>query len=169
LEIYWKLCFPDQPFQRKDKRWTEVGFQGPDPGTDFRGAGVFGLRHLIFFAQTHPDEFQRFQKSGYPLSIAGLNITMLIYSCLGWGFKKLEIDNSKKRALYEYLFGENDRGVKVEKLYSRIFLMLDAEWKAQNATYMMFPQVLQSVQTQFVARMAQICMEEKEEKDLISF
>jgi engulfment and cell motility protein 2 len=99
LEIYWKLCFPDQPFQRKDKRWTEVGFQGPDPGTDFRGAGVFGLRHLIFFAQTHPDEFQRFQKSGYPLSIAGLNITMLIYSCLGWRSKKLEIDTSKKRAL----------------------------------------------------------------------
>jgi hypothetical protein len=47
--------------------------------------------------------------------------------------------------------------------------MLDAEWKAQNATYMMFPQVLQSVQTQFVARMAQICLEQKEEKDLISF
>ncbi len=37
LQRYWALCFPNFGFLRRDKRWTEVGFQGPDPGTDFRG------------------------------------------------------------------------------------------------------------------------------------
>ena len=37
LQRYWALCFPNFGFLRRDKRWTDVGFQGPDPGTDFRG------------------------------------------------------------------------------------------------------------------------------------
>jgi hypothetical protein len=44
LQRYWALCFPNFGFLRRDKRWTDVGFQGPDPGTDFRGGE---MRRLV--------------------------------------------------------------------------------------------------------------------------
>ncbi len=28
------------------KRWSEIGFQGNDPSTDFRGMGMLGLENL---------------------------------------------------------------------------------------------------------------------------
>jgi hypothetical protein len=29
--------------ERKSSQWIEIGFQGKDPATDFRGAGTLGL------------------------------------------------------------------------------------------------------------------------------
>lgn len=87
LRLYWAACFPTRSFERRSASWTDVGFQSDDPGRDFRGAGIFGLRCLLYFATKHPSTFQRCVKSGYPLSIAGLNVSMLLYQLLGWGFK----------------------------------------------------------------------------------
>ena len=30
------------------KRWSEIGFQGSDPGTDFRGMGMLSLLNLQY-------------------------------------------------------------------------------------------------------------------------
>ena len=35
-----------------------MGFQGDDPTTDFRGAGRVGLHLLLYFVETHPQDFQ---------------------------------------------------------------------------------------------------------------
>lgn len=32
------------------KQWAEIGFQGEDPSTDFRGMGILGLMNLSYFA-----------------------------------------------------------------------------------------------------------------------
>jgi len=32
---------------RESTEWVDVGFQGKDPSTDFRGAGVLGLEQLL--------------------------------------------------------------------------------------------------------------------------
>jgi len=168
LQRYWALCFPGEEFQRRDKRWTDAGFQGPDPGTDFRGAGVYGLRQLIYLAERQPDNFARYRESDYPFSIAGLNITMMIYSLLGWGFKKVDISNAGKRVLYEYLFGVEDRGDRFERLYCRAMQLLDDEWRLQNASYMMFPIVLKSVQDKFIGRLLEFCVA-SEDGNLIQF
>jgi hypothetical protein len=32
---------------RLSKQWTDVGFQGDDPKTDFRGMGMLGLNQLL--------------------------------------------------------------------------------------------------------------------------
>ena len=39
----------------KDQRWTKYGFQNSNPRTDFRGAGILGVRNLTYFAQNHPE------------------------------------------------------------------------------------------------------------------
>jgi len=42
--------FPDSDL--KSKRWTEIGFQGSNPRTDFRGGGYLSLLALVHFVKT---------------------------------------------------------------------------------------------------------------------
>lgn len=47
---------------RISKQWQEIGFQGNNPATDFRGMGMLGLRCLL-----------------YPVPIAMLPCIMIVY------------------------------------------------------------------------------------------
>lgn len=43
----WKFLKPNTPLEsRISKQWCEIGFQGDDPKTDFRGMGLLGLYNL---------------------------------------------------------------------------------------------------------------------------
>ena len=46
-----------RPFHRLPSRlckeWGEIGFQGQDPATDFRGMGMLGLEQLLYFTTKH--------------------------------------------------------------------------------------------------------------------
>lgn len=44
---------------RIGSHWTDLGFQGDDPATDLRGGGMFALRQLVHFAQTHTTAFRQ--------------------------------------------------------------------------------------------------------------
>lgn len=44
----WSLLQPGIPLEtRKTKQWQNIGFQGDDPKTDFRGMGMLGLENLL--------------------------------------------------------------------------------------------------------------------------
>ena len=44
----WHTLMPNQRLQsRVSKQWTDIGFQGEDPMTDFRGMGMLGLHNLL--------------------------------------------------------------------------------------------------------------------------
>ncbi|KAI5096562.1 ELMO domain-containing protein 1 isoform X3, partial [Silurus meridionalis] len=48
----WKTLRPDSALTgRISKQWCEIGFQGSDPKTDFRGMGLLGLHNLLYFAE----------------------------------------------------------------------------------------------------------------------
>lgn len=50
----WEALNPSYPLTaRISKQWSEIGFQGEDPMTDFRGMGILGLDNLIYFATNH--------------------------------------------------------------------------------------------------------------------
>ena len=40
----------------KDPAWTKYGFQNGNPRTDFRGAGILGVKNLTYFAQNYPEQ-----------------------------------------------------------------------------------------------------------------
>lgn len=43
----WEFLKPNTPLEsRISKQWCEIGFQGDDPKTDFRGMGLLGLYNL---------------------------------------------------------------------------------------------------------------------------
>uniref|UniRef100_A0AAY5K9P0 ELMO domain-containing protein n=1 Tax=Esox lucius TaxID=8010 RepID=A0AAY5K9P0_ESOLU len=96
----WKALRPDSPLTgRISKQWCEIGFQGNDPKTDFRGMGLLGLHNLLYFAehdkatalQVLQDSLQ--PKQRYSFAIVGINITDLAYSLLVSGALKTHLYN----------------------------------------------------------------------------
>jgi len=81
LRTLWRLAFPTDGFERKSQRWKELGFQGVDPTTDLRGAGVISLKHLL---HTLPS-FQELEDipDDFPYAIASINCTAYLQGFLG--------------------------------------------------------------------------------------
>lgn len=113
LESFWKICRPNEQLEsRVSQQWKSIGFQGVDPATDFRGAGILGLRCLVYFGIKHSDTFHQIlsgkhksaTQESFPFAIAGLNIVMMLFEILGWGFKKLEQNPKARKHLILNLF-----------------------------------------------------------------
>ncbi|KAF8377996.1 hypothetical protein HHK36_029329 [Tetracentron sinense] len=91
LRALWSATYPGQELHGLiSEQWKEMGWQGRDPSTDFRGAGFISLENLLFFAKTFSTSFQRLlNKQGgkratweYPFAVAGVNITFMIMQML---------------------------------------------------------------------------------------
>lgn len=88
LQSFWANLHGTPVPSIPDKKWQELGFQGPDPSTDFRGMGMLGLDQLLAFTQIAPKSAHNlWQQSNlgsawFTFSTVGINITALIYSLL---------------------------------------------------------------------------------------
>ncbi|KAJ8388271.1 hypothetical protein AAFF_G00135320 [Aldrovandia affinis] len=85
----WDLLVPSVKLEsRITKQWGDIGFQGDDPKTDFRGMGMLGLTNLVFFSEKYTDVARRVlshsihPKLGYSYAIVGINLTEMAYSLL---------------------------------------------------------------------------------------
>lgn len=71
-----------------DKKWQDLGFQGSDPSTDFRGMGLLGLDQLLAYTQIAPKsahnlwQQSRLGSAWFTFATVGINITALLYSLL---------------------------------------------------------------------------------------
>ncbi|KAF3667713.1 hypothetical protein FXO37_09893 [Capsicum annuum] len=55
LRALWKAAFPVEELHGLiSEQWKEMGWQGKDPSTDFRGAGFISLENLLYFARNFP-------------------------------------------------------------------------------------------------------------------
>ncbi|XP_064306297.1 ELMO domain-containing protein 2 isoform X3 [Phalacrocorax carbo] len=73
----WNLLMPHENLKaRITKQWCDIGFQGDDPKTDFRGMGLLGLVNLV-----------------YSYAIVGINLTEMAYSLLKNGALKSHLYN----------------------------------------------------------------------------
>lgn len=93
LESLWSNLHPSSQSQSEipsipDKKWQELGFQGQDPSTDFRGMGLLGLDQLLAFTQISPKSAHNlWQQSNlgsawFTFATVGINITALLYGLL---------------------------------------------------------------------------------------
>ncbi|CBZ52539.1 At2g44770/F16B22.26, related [Neospora caninum Liverpool] len=78
----WGLLMPNHRLPgRICKEWKELGFQGEDPATDFRGCGELGLDSLVFLASRFPChargmlEASRHSTYWYSFAITCINVT----------------------------------------------------------------------------------------------
>jgi hypothetical protein len=86
LDQFWHAMLPNKtrtaPHQCPD--WGEVGFQGHDPSTDFRGMGLLGLHQLTYFSTIFPSPSHDCLRSShhprrfYPFAATGINITAFV-------------------------------------------------------------------------------------------
>ncbi|KAM9330021.1 ELMO domain-containing protein 2 [Gastrophryne carolinensis] len=96
----WDLLMPHEKLKsRITKQWGDIGFQGDDPKTDFRGMGILGLANLLYFSRHYTEESRQIlshsnhPKNGYSYAIVGINLTEMAYSLLKSGALKSHFYN----------------------------------------------------------------------------
>ncbi|NWX57481.1 ELMD2 protein, partial [Promerops cafer] len=96
----WNLLMPHENLKaRITKQWCDIGFQGDDPKTDFRGMGLLGLVNLVYFSKHYTSEARQIlsrsnhPKLGYSYAIVGINLTEMAYSLLKNGALKAHLYN----------------------------------------------------------------------------
>ncbi|XP_022726565.1 ELMO domain-containing protein A-like isoform X6 [Durio zibethinus] len=91
LRALWHIAFPNVALKGLiSEQWKEMGWQGPNPSTDFRGCGFIALENLLFFGRTYPASFHRllFKQGGtratweYPFAVAGINVSFMLIQML---------------------------------------------------------------------------------------
>ncbi|KAK1583224.1 hypothetical protein Q3G72_021987 [Acer saccharum] len=158
LKQLWSLAYPDRELPAlKSELWKEMGWQGSDPSTDFRGGGFISLENLIFFAKKFPDSFQRLlhKQDGtraaweYPFAVAGINISFTLIQMLD-----IQSGNPSSVAGIRFLELLKEDEMAFDNLYCVAFQMMDAQWLAKRASYMEFNDVLKSTRTQLERELA---------------
>ncbi|KAG0336166.1 hypothetical protein BG000_006859 [Podila horticola] len=123
LLLLWDLLCPNEKLTgRYTKQWTDIGFQGRDPATDFRGMGMLGLDDLVYYAKFYPLsskqalECSHHETQWYSFAIVGINITAFAVQTL------------RTRQLQHYLFlNGTDRSV-YHELYCYLFHRFNGYW-----------------------------------------
>ncbi|KAM7277234.1 hypothetical protein ACFE04_019100 [Oxalis oulophora] len=152
LRALWKASFPEEELRDLiSEQWKEMGWQGKDPSTDFRGGGFISLENLLFFARNFPKSFQdllRKQEGDrsvweYPFAVAGVNITFML-------IQMLDLEAVKPRRLVGATFlkflSENESAF--DLLYCITFRIMDQQWLSLHASYMDFNTVMKSTRHQ---------------------
>ena len=128
LERLWTSLRPGiRRSGRITSEWGEIGFQGHDPATDFRGMGTLGLLNLVYFAETHPQTAKAILQftnepgtSRYSYAITGINVT-------AWA-----VSFTEARVLRDYYYANGARLKQFHDVYCFLFVAFYEEWKTKN-------------------------------------
>ncbi|KAM5171204.1 ELMO domain-containing protein 3 [Mantella aurantiaca] len=128
--IYKKLTGARFDCPLYGSHWEQLGFQGMDPGTDLRAAGLLGLMHPLYMVmepKTLPLAHDIFRLSqhhtqNFPFCIMSINITRICIQTLRE--ERVSRECNRRQQVFAVL---ND-------LYVAIFYHLYHVWKTQNKT-----------------------------------
>ncbi|KAJ6771471.1 ENGULFMENT AND CELL MOTILITY [Salix koriyanagi] len=137
LRALWSATYPDRELSGLiSDQWKEMGWQGRDPSTDFRGAGFISLENLLFFANDIFSIISNFAKKTRRKTIClGVSI------CCCWLKPRTFV-----RSVFLQILSENEWAF--DLLYCVAFAVMDNQWLQRNATYMEFNDVLKSTRAQ---------------------
>ncbi|XP_054815734.1 uncharacterized protein LOC129315751 isoform X1 [Prosopis cineraria] len=162
LRALWRCAFPNVALRGLiSEQWKDMGWQGSNPSTDFRGCGFISLENLLFHARTYPASFHRLlhKRDGdrstweYPFAIAGINISFMLIKLLD-----LLSDKSQSVASTNFIKFLKEDEKAFDVLYCIAFEMMDAKWLAMNASYMNFNEVLQATREQLERDLSVECI-----------
>ncbi|KAL0328147.1 UNVERIFIED_CONTAM: ELMO domain-containing protein A [Sesamum calycinum] len=138
LRDLWDAAFPNVKLKGLiSEQWKDMGWQGANPSTDFRGHLKVTFNRLLLKQVGSRAEWE------YPFAVAGINVSFML-------IQMLDLHSGKPRCLPGYnfvkLLEENEEAFDV--LYCMAFALMDAQWLAMHASYMEFNEVLQATRTQ---------------------
>ncbi|KAG6514131.1 hypothetical protein ZIOFF_024471 [Zingiber officinale] len=167
LRALWCAAYPGvELLGLISEQWKDMGWQGKDPSTDFRGGGFISVENMFFFARNYPTSFQDLlQKQNgeralweYPFAVAGVNITFMLIQMLDLQLARTLMnvcnDCSQTQVVYcsclsEVTFRmtlslvtENDQAFDI--MYCITFKLMDHQWLTMHASYMDFNIVMKS-------------------------
>jgi len=126
--IYRELTGKSGIISRYGEHWEVIGFQGTDPATDLRGAGILGLMQLLAFLGQHRElvrkmwDHSRHETFHFPFAVCGLNMTQIVKELLREG----KIDD---------IIMQEKKVMKVcNELYFSVFYKLYDVYKSKNCT-----------------------------------
>lgn len=152
LRELWAVAYPGKELPAlRGKHWKDMGWQGEDPATDLRSAGLMSLQQLVTFGREHDKAFQRLLNKTegkrsdweYPFAVGGVNITFSLIDALG--ILPLALGRSKTTKLvpsapFLRLLEKDPKAFDV--LYAAAFQKLDREWLKAKASYMQFNEIM---------------------------
>ncbi|KAH7442944.1 hypothetical protein KP509_02G009100 [Ceratopteris richardii] len=152
LKALWYAAFPGSQLTGLiSSQWKDMGWQGNDPSTDFRGGGFLSLENLLFFSKRFPKTFQQLlcKKGGrratweYPFAVAGVNITFML-------IQMLDLRSGKPRSwpAFRFLSFLTEEEMAFDLLYCVAFKVMDTLWLAMHASYMEFNVVMEATRLQ---------------------
>ncbi|ETW08954.1 hypothetical protein H310_01434 [Aphanomyces invadans] len=151
LHQFWATIYPpvdilsgDVKYERVGASWSRLGFQRPDPTTDFRAGGILSLHCLMSFATKYSADAQRMTSSQipgshqhtYPWGPVAINITCMIASRLWGSDGQLHKDRENLWPVFA-----NPEAFYV--LFAEAFLFFDCAWCTMNAQYSSFSGVME--------------------------
>ncbi|KAH9589454.1 ELMO domain [Trypanosoma melophagium] len=156
-KAHWQCMHYDIPPLNADmssNRWKELGFQGTNPVTDFRGAGLLSLVQLVYLVETHPREWTAAVLTpNYFTASVGINVTMRLLvllhldngvSCLA---PKIPEDYTYCRAriilsqmIYHSSIDETLR--RLNEVYYACMRRLRLAWESSSKNIMLFNSLL---------------------------
>ncbi|MFH4975891.1 hypothetical protein AB6A40_002600 [Gnathostoma spinigerum] len=132
----WQLLMPNVELcDRKSSQWEEIGFQGQDPATDFRGMGILALEQLLFFSQFDHENACRIltlshhPAIGFPMAVVGISLTALIRLLLMDGHLNNHFYNTANSAPTLDNF---------HHAYCRLFVLFAEVWKRERPSSLMY-------------------------------
>jgi len=155
MERVWSSMKPDTPFPgTKHERWKELGYQGADPMTDFRGMGMLSVQCLDYWGCLYTKLCRSLiaqqDNRSYPISTAMINVVAVVSEVLTLtkrsptgGFAHPLMQNP----LFS-LFARSDTiadGHLFEETACMLLALVDKWVVERGATYMQFPTVLADV------------------------
>ncbi|KAH7863884.1 hypothetical protein Vadar_023031 [Vaccinium darrowii] len=159
LRALWDAAFPGEELcGLVSEQWKEMGWQGKDPSTDFRGGGFISLENLLYFGRNFPKSFRDLllKQDGdramweYPFAVAGVNITFML-------IQMLDLEAVKPRSLLGATFlkflAEDESSF--DLLYCITFKLMDHQWLAMHASYMDFNAVMKATRRQLETELLQ--------------
>ncbi|KAF4142943.1 ELMO/CED-12 family [Phytophthora infestans] len=151
LEQLWANLKPDTRREggRITKEWGEIGFQGTDPMSDFRGMGLFSLVQLNHFAKSYRIEAQHALGESnhptrwYPFAVTGINITAFMIELIDERLLDVKLYRHAANGGYDAV----DTGLKqLHDIYAAVFTRFNKLWVDTNPRDVMaFPSIFQSL------------------------
>lgn len=89
--VYKCVSGDERDCPRVGAHWEDIGFQGADPATDLRGAGMFGLLQMLHFLRVRRAlarriyQLSRDERQRFPFALVSLNITGMVLQALREG------------------------------------------------------------------------------------
>ena len=137
----WKHFKPLAPIELIDKKWRkiklliypieEIGFQGNNPLTDFRGSGLLGLQHLHTFTMSD-------KRADEVFKVAAGEKTWYFYAATGINISGKVIDFIEDGLCDKYFFDSTHPEVDIlqftSKFYCKLFTGFNAFWVKGNYT-----------------------------------